>query len=105
MSFLTGRFYKSNDSSPAFCGVTALCLPVNILLGVNCLSNDPVVQVIGERKLNKNSVNLGVVVQSLDLGQELELGDGGRQVEELKVHAGLWKSTIRRKSMGNVLVE
>lgn len=49
---------------------------------------------IRQRELNKNTMDLGVVVQGLDLGEQLELSDGRRQVEKLKVHAGLY-NTIR----------
>lgn len=74
-------------------------LPVDILLGINSLGDKSVIQMIRKRKLDKDSVDLGVIVQSMDLGQQLELRDGRGQVEELKVHSGLFDNkTIAKES-------
>jgi hypothetical protein len=72
-------------------GMLIMLLPINVFLGVDSFRDDSVVQVIWKRELNENSMHLGVIVQSLDLGQQFVLRDRWGQVEELKVHASLKK--------------
>ena len=74
--------------------------PVNILLGINGLGDETIIQMIRQGELDKNSVDLGVIVQSMDLGQQLELADSRGQVEELKVHSGLSNDHQRQGKFG-----
>ena len=67
---------------------------INILTPINRVQNQQRIDLLGEGKLNQNTVHTGIIVQRIDFGEDLFCGRVGRHSVKLTIQPGPFASSF-----------